>query len=295
MSEKVTIATLRQYKQQGQPIAMLTAYDHAVAVLVQQGGVDGILVGDSLAQLVLGHSATINATMDIMITLTAAVRRGAPDVYLVGDMPFLSYQVSVESALVNAGRFLTEAGCDCVKLELHSNQLDLVGRLSDAGIPVMAHLGLRPQQIRQMGRLRAQAQTAETAGDLVRDVADMVQAGACAILLECVPAEVAGAITQRTEVPVLSCGSGPECDGQLLVLHDVLGLPGAGATRFAKNYAPIGDQTRAAVTQYVEEVRQGRYPDAEHSYHIKSAERQRFEQQMNELHINEQRTKKPSQ
>jgi len=243
-------------------------------------------VGDSLAQMVLGYNTTLSATMDIMIALTAAVRRGAPDVYLIGDMPFLSYQVSTEAALVNAGRFLTEAGCDCVKLELDSRYLDLVEKMASAGIPVMAHLGLRPQQIHQMGRLQAQGRTAETAVRLVRDVVDMVAAGACAILLECVPALVGRKISEQVDVPVISCGSGPYCDGQVLVLHDVLSLPGASSAKFVKSFAEVGSAIRTWVGRYIEEVHQGHFPQEKHSYNMKSSEQDKFDKELQDLTFN---------
>jgi len=285
MAEKITLATLKKYKKQAQPITMLTCYDYAAAVLLQQAQIDSLLVGDSLAQVVLGHNSTLPATMDIMITLTAAVRRGAPDVYLVGDMPFLSYQVSIESALINAGRFLTEAGCDCVKLEVDRRYLPTVQALAAAGIPLMAHLGFRPQSIHQSGQPQAAGRSADQALQLVHDALDMLQAGACSILLECVPAPVAKAITQRTELPVISCGSGPDCDGQVMVLHDMLDLPGAGSARFAQVYAHIGNEIRTAVTRYVEQVRQREYPQPHHCYSMKDQQYAEFEKKLRELNL----------
>ena len=283
MDEKITLDTLKQLKQQHQPISMLTCYDYATAVLLQEAQIDSILVGDSLSQVVLGYRTNLNATMDIMITLTAAVRRGAPKVYLIGDMPFLSYQVSQETAIINAGRFLTDAGCDCVKIEVNRCHLELVSRISAAGIPVMAHLGLRPQTIHQLGRFRAQGRTADQAWQLLNDVADMIEAGACAILLECVPASVTQVITQRSTVPVISCGSGPHADGQVLVIHDIMKLPGAVASRFAQSYADIGTQIRTAVSKYCDDVRHKRYPDDKHSYHMKPDEKKLFDDKIDLL------------
>jgi len=276
MREKTTLTTLRQARETGQPIAMLTCYDYATAVLLEQAGIDGILVGDSLAQVVLGQPNTLTAEMDLMVALTAAVRRGAPSVYLVGDMPFLSYQVSIEKAITNAGRFLVEAGCDAVKLEVDARHLDVVAALARAGIPVMAHLGVRPQHLGQVGRFRSQGRAAEESLALLNDARRMVEAGACLLLLECITAEIAAEITVRCEVPVISCGSGPGCNGQVLVLHDVLGLPGAGTARFAKRYANLSEPITTAIRAYVEEVRQGRFPTPEHSYHSPDGQLTRF-------------------
>ena len=238
---------------------------------------DSIHVGDSLAQMVLGYKSTLNATMDIMVPLTAAVRRGAPQVYLTGDMPFLSYQVSHERAILNAGRFMTQAGCDAVKLEVDYRHLDLVRALATAGIPVVAHLGYRPQSARQQDKIVLTRQ-ADQAGQLVKDALDMIEAGACAILLECVTTLTAQAVAQRTDLPVIGCGSGPYCDGHVLVLHDVLDLPGATQARFSKTYGHIGEQIRLAVVDYVDDIHQKRFPDEQHSYSMKPDQQQAFQQ-----------------
>ena len=280
MAEKITLATLKKQKSQKQPITMVTCYDFASAVLAQQGGIDSLLIGDSLAQLMLGHSSTINATMEIMVALSAAVRRGAPDVYLIGDMPFLSYQVSIEKAIVNAGEFLTRGGCDCVKVEVDHRHLPTVSALAAAGIPVMAHLGLRPQSIGQIGKYAVQGKTAGAALELAELAKKMEAAGACSILLECVLAQVAGAIAERTELPVISCGSGLECDGQVLVWHDLLDLPGAGTAKFTKKYAKIGSQIQQAIAEYADEVRQKRFPQPEHCYNMKPEELRKFKDQL---------------
>jgi len=258
---------------------MLTCYDYATAALCQQAGVDCLLVGDSLAQVVLGHANTLSAGMDIMVTLAAAVRRGAPEAYLVGDMPFLSYQVSTAEAIRNAGRFLVEAGCDAVKLELDHRYDDLVAALARAGIPVMAHLGYRPQMAGQSCRV-VETRAAEQACQLVKDAISIVEAGACALLLECVTTAAARAVTQRVEAPVIGCGSGPDCDGQVLVLHDVLGLSGAAQPRFSKTYARLDEAIRQAVSAYLEEVRGRRFPDGEHSYHMKPEDQERFDRSL---------------
>ncbi|MBN1844343.1 MAG: 3-methyl-2-oxobutanoate hydroxymethyltransferase [Sedimentisphaerales bacterium] len=271
MAEKITLGLLKRRKQMGRPFAALTCYDYAMAVLLQEAGIECILVGDSLAQVVLGHPTTWQARLDIMLTLTAAVRRGAPQAYLVGDMPFLSYQINTEEAIRHAGRFLQEAGCDAVKFELSGADLDLVKALSRAGIPVMAHLGYKPQYA---GRLDSvvQARTADQARQLLVDAEAMVDAGACSILLECVTACAARAVTERVCVPVIGCGSGPYCDGQVLVLHDVLGLPGAQKVKFCREFVSLTDPIRQAVETYCREVRQGTFPDDAHSYHMKPDE-----------------------
>lgn len=276
MADKITLATLRQAKSAQHPISMLTCYDYAMAVLLQNAGVDSLLVGDSLAQVVLGHPSTLAADMDLMIALTAAVRRGAPDVYLVGDMPFLSYQTSLPDAIHNAGRFLREAQCDAVKIEVDHRWLDLVENLSRAGIPIIAHLGYRPQWAGQRPRI-VETRGANEARDLVADAQAMEHAGAAALLLECVTAHAARAVRDRVSIPVIGCGSGPWCDGQVLVLHELLDLPGARHPRFAKTYAQLADPIRQAAAAYAQDVREGRYPDLDHSYLMKDDERARFE------------------
>jgi len=275
MTQKITLATLKKHKQQGQPIAMLTCYDYSTAVLLEQAGADSILVGDSLAQVVLGHKNTLSVTMDTMIALTAAVRRGAPNVFLVGDMPFLSYQVSKEQAVTNAGRFLSDAGCDAVKLEVDHRHLDVIEHISRAGIPVMAHLGYRPQAARQETKI-VQTRSVQRACQLVQDCLDMIDAGASTILLECVTASAARAVAERTDLPVISCGSGPFCDGQVLVLHEVLSLPGAVGPQFAQSFGQIGSNIRDAASQYVQAVHQKHFPDDQHSYHMDNQNQQEF-------------------
>lgn len=282
MGEKVTLATLREFKQKNRPFAILTCYDYSTAVLLQQAGIDSIHVGDSLAQMILGHNSTLKATMDIMVTLTAAVRRGAPDVYLTGDMPFLSYQVSPEQAITNAGRFMAQAGCDAVKVEVDYRHLDLVRKITTAGIPVIAHMGYRPQSASQQDKI-VQTRQVRPAQQLLVDAQSMIEAGVCAILLECVTDIVAQAITQRTDLPVISCGSGPYCDGQVLVLHEVLDLPGASNPRFSKIYSHIGDQIRQAVTQYTDDIHQKRFPDHQHSYHMKQPQQEEFQLWLNDF------------
>ena len=280
--QKTTLATLKKYKQQRRPIAMLTCYDYATAVLLGQAGVDGILVGDSLVQMLLGHDSTLSATMDIMVTMSQAVRRGAPNTYLVGDMPFLSYQVSTAAAITNAGRFMAEAGCDAVKLEVDRRHVELVEALSVAGIPVVAHIGYRPQSAGRQEKVVATRAVGQ-ACQLVQDALELVAAGASMLLLETVTTQAAKAVTERTDVPVIGCGSGVHCDGQVLVANEVLGLPGAAGFKFCKVYGQIGEQIRAAAKAYAVEVQQKQFPDDEHSFHIKSADEAEFERELARL------------
>lgn len=275
MSEKITLATLMRRKEQHEPFAMLTCYDYTTAVLLEEAGIDGIIVGDSLAQLVLGHRSTLAANLEVMVALAAAVRRGAPNVYLVGDMPFMSYQPSKADAIRNAGRYLVEAGCDAVKFEVDYRHLDLVEALATASIPVMAHLGYRPQSAQVSAKV-VETRQAQCALQVIQDAEAMVRAGAVAILLECVTAEAAAEVSKRVAVPVVSCGSGPHCDGQVLVLHDVLGLSGSGGPRFAKAYGQVGEQIRQAAAAYVQDIHSGNFPDQEHSYHMPAQEQEQF-------------------
>ena len=277
MNGRLTISDLLKSKREGHALAAVSCYDYTTARLAAESGVDMILVGDSAAQLMLGFDSTLPATMDLMVTLTAAVRRGAPNVYLVADMPFLSYHVTVAEAIRNAGRFLVEAGAQMVKIEATGAHLDTIRAVSEAGIAVMAHIGIRPQRISTIGRFRAEATTAELAMELIGLADQMINAGAGALLIEGTAAEVSRIITQRVDVPVISCGSGPGCDGQILVAPDILGLTEDTPPKFAKAYADLGVRSLAALRDYAEDVKQRRFPDAEHSYHMKAGEMQRLE------------------
>ncbi len=278
MNGRITISDLVKAKRDGRTLAAVSCYEYTTARLVSQTDVDIILVGDSAAQLMLGYDSTLPATMDLMITLTAAVRRGAPNVYLVADMPFLSYHIGKAEAIRNAGRFLVEAGAQMVKIETTGAHLDTVRAVRDAGIAVMAHIGIRPQRISTIGRFRAEATTAEIAMELIGLAEQMVNAGAGALLIEGTAAEVSQIITERTEVPVISCGSGPGCDGQILVAPDILGLTEGKPPKFAKAYADLSSQSAKAFSAYAEEVRNRQFPDADHSYHMKAGEMQRLQE-----------------
>ncbi len=272
MPGRITVADLLDAKQRGRKVVAVSCYDYTTARLVAQTDVEMILVGDSAAQVILGHDSTLPATMDFMVAITAAVRRGAPNVCLVADMPFLSYHLGAREAVRNAGRFAAESGAQMIKIEASGAYLDVIRAVSDAGMAVMAHIGIRPQSIGKLGRFKAEASTAEMAAELVALAGQMIDAGAIALLLEGVCAEVAKIITERNEVPVISCGSGPHCDGQILIAPDILGLTKGHQPKFAKSYANLADATMAAFAEYASQVRSGRYPDDEHSYRMKDGE-----------------------
>ncbi len=269
---KTTISTLRARKREGKRISMLTCYDHATALLCEEAGLDSLLVGDTYAEVCLGHSTTLPATMDQLVVVAEAVRRGAPSVYLVGDMPFLSYQVSIEEAIRNAGRFLAQAGCDCVKLEVDRRHVKIVEALSAASIPVMAHLGLKPQAIKSLGGYRAQGTNAVDARRILEDARLMEDAGAVALLLEAVPKEVASLLCQSTELPVIGCVSGPHCDGQVVVLHDILGYSAGHPPRSIKQYMHLHDELVQAFRAYARDVSEGAFPIEERSVSMDPAE-----------------------
>lgn len=276
MAGKITVSSLIDAKQQGRKVVAVSCYDYTTACLVAQTDAEMILVGDSAAQVILGHDSTLPATMDFMVAITAAVRKAAPDVCLVADMPFLSYQIGVAEAVKNAGRFAVECGAQMIKIEASSAYLDVIKAVNDAGMAVMAHIGIRPQNICRIGRFKAEASTAEVAAELIALAKRMTDAGSISLLLEGVCAEVAKIITEQTDVPVISCGSGPHCDGQVLIAPDILGLSQGYKPRFAKSFADLGPATIAAFAEYANQVRAGRFPDAEHCYHMKEGEMERL-------------------
>jgi len=278
MDGKITIADLAEAKRGGRKIAAVSCYDYTTAKLISETDVQMILVGDSAAQAVLGFDSTLPATMDFMIAITAAVRRGAKNLYLVADMPFLSYQVSVNEAVKNAGRFVAQAGADMVKIETSQAYLDVIRAVSDAGMAVMAHIGIRPQTISKIGRFKAEATTAEMAAELITLAEQMLQAGADSLLLEGAATEVAEIITKRCEAPVIGCGSGPGCDGQILISPDILGLTQGPGPKFAKRFGNLAKATIEAVRNYTEDVQAGRFPDSDHSYHMRAGELERLQQ-----------------
>lgn len=278
MNTKITLADLLAAKHQNRKIVAVSCYDYLTAKLISKTDIEMILVGDSAAQIMLGFDSTLPATMDFMVAITAGVRRGAPNVYLVADMPFLSYQISKEQAIKNAGRFITEAGAQMIKIEASAAYLDVIKAVSDAGIAVMAHIGIRPQAIGKTGRFQAEATTAEMAAELISLAEQMTYAGASSLLLEGTAAEVAEIITKRSKVPVIGCGSGPACDGQILIAPDILGLTQGPKPKFAKNYSDLANHIIEAFSRYSKEIKTSQFPDKDHSYHMKPGELERLQQ-----------------
>ena len=270
--KKITVPDIVAAKRERRRITMMTAYDAPFAKLVDRAGIDIILVGDSLGMVVLGHTTTVPVTMDDMVRHAAAVSRGASRPLLVGDMPFGSYQASAEEALRNAARFLKEAGMDAVKVEGGTEVVETVRTLTANGIAVMAHVGLTPQRVAQLGGFKVQAKTARAARRLIDDALALEDAGAFSIVLESVPAPVAAIATERLDIPTIGIGAGVDCDGQVLVLHDVLGLFGEFKPKFAKRYADIGAQVTGALREFDREVREGSFPTTEHSFTMKDTE-----------------------
>jgi 3-methyl-2-oxobutanoate hydroxymethyltransferase len=267
MLAPVTTADLRKKKQAGEPIAMITAYDYPSAKLVDEAGADVILVGDSLGMVVLGYDSTIPVTMEDMIHHTKAVTRGAKRSFVVSDMPFLSYHGSVEESVKNAGRLMQEGLAKAVKIEGGKEIVPVVQRCTQAGIPVMGHIGLTPQAVHQLGGYKVQGRDLAGARRLLEEAQALEQAGAFAIVLECVPEEVAAKITESVTIPTIGIGAGLPCDGQVLVFHDVLGYASQLAPKFVKRYADIGTQIREAVSEYVADVKHRRFPGREHVFH----------------------------
>jgi len=277
---KNTIHTLQAKRDRGEPISMLTAYDYPTARLVDAAGVDAILVGDSLAMVVLGHENTLSVTMDEMLHHARAVRRGANHALLIGDMPFLSYQVCVEDAVRNAGRFVQEAGMDAIKLEGGRAVADTVRAVVRAGIPVQGHIGLTPQSIHLLGGYRVQGRTAAAAAALVEDALALEDAGCFSIVLESVPTPVATYVTERLRIPTIGIGAGAGTSGQVLVIHDLLGLFDDFRPKFVKRFAELRDAAEAAVRAYLDEVGSRSFPETAHTYSMPEAEWELFAEHM---------------
>jgi len=262
----ITTRHLRSQKRKHEKIVMLTAYDFTFARIVDESGVDIILVGDSLGNVVQGRNTTIPVTLDEMIYHTTLVARGTQRAMVVGDMPFMTYQISPEQALENCGRLLKESGAAAVKLEGGLKMAETIDRLTSAGIPVMGHAGLTPQSVHQLGGFRVQGKKDKDAERLMSDAKALEQAGAFSIVLECVPSDLAARVSEHIKIPTIGIGAGAGCDGQVLVLHDLLGLTEGPAPKFVKRFASLGSQAREAVKQFITEVRSGDYPDEEHAY-----------------------------
>jgi 3-methyl-2-oxobutanoate hydroxymethyltransferase len=259
-AKQIRLPDLEAKKQSGEKIVMLTAYDYTMARLLDRAGVDVLLVGDSLGMVVLGYETTLPVTLDAMVHHTRAVSRGTRRALVVADMPFLTYQVSVAEALRNAGRLIQEGGAAAVKIEGGGASVEAVSRMVEAGIPVMGHLGLLPQSVHQLGGFRQQATLEADAEQLLADAQALEEAGAFAIVLESIPAEVARAVTADLHIPTIGIGAGPHCDGQVLVSYDMLGLSQDGVPSFVKRYADLGEQTVSAAQSYADDVRKGRFP-----------------------------------
>jgi 3-methyl-2-oxobutanoate hydroxymethyltransferase len=262
----VTLSKLAEKKALGEPIVMVTAYDYPSAQVAEAAGVDLVLVGDSGAMTVLGYPSTVPVSVDEMLMLTAAARRGLTSPMLVGDLPFGSYERSNEQAIATAQRFVKEAGCDAVKLERGGSSVERAAAIVGAGIPVMGHVGLTPQTATALGGYRSQGRTADRAMEVVEDALALQDAGCFAIVFEAVPSELTAAVMPRIEIPVIGIGAGPATDGQVLVFHDLLGIYDGHAARFVKRYANLREAMITGVEAYATEVRERRYPEPEHGY-----------------------------
>ncbi len=280
--KKVTTLSLRQKKERGEPITMLTAYDYPTALAEDQAGIDSILVGDSLGMVVLGYPNTLPVTMDDMLHHCKAVARGAKFALLIGDMPFMSYQASTEEAVRNAGRFLQEAGMDAIKLEGGRERVEAVRAIVSAGIPVMGHLGLTPQSVNQLGGFRPQGKTASDAKRLIEDALLLEDAGCFSIVIESVPAKLAKLISNKLSIPTIGIGAGVGCDGQVLVTHDLLGLFDRFTPRFVKKYADFHSEMQRAFTEYMADVQSRSFPTTEHSVEMDDKEWQALQKEFND-------------
>jgi len=265
---KVTTHSISEKKQRREPITCLTAYDYASARLVDEAGVDMILVGDSLAMVMLGYENTLPVTMQEMLHHTAAVRRGVKRALVIADMPYASYHVSRKDALRNAARFVKEAGAEAVKIEGGQKRVPLIERMIDAEIPVMGHIGLTPQSLHVMGGYKVQGKTLAAVEQLMKDAVALDRAGCFSIVLEGIPREVAAMITAEVSAPTIGIGAGPECDGQVLVFHDILGLTFAPPAKFVRQYGDVGAVVRKAVAGFKADVESGQYPRDDESYHL---------------------------
>lgn len=269
MKTKFTVKTFLNSKTNGHKISMLTAYDYTTAKLIDEGGVDTILVGDSLGMVMLGYETTLQVTMEDMLHHTKAVVRGADSALVIGDMPFLSYHISVEDTIRNAGRFIKEAGAHAVKLEGGIEVVDKVKALVIAQIPVVGHLGLTPQSVNIMGGFKVQGKSEEQAKKLIADALALEKAGAFGIVLECIPEKLAKILSEKLTIPTIGIGAGKYCDGQVLVIQDILGMYKEMQPKFAKKYSETGDDIINATKSYINEIQEGVFPSKEHTFSIK--------------------------
>lgn len=264
----VTVNTLKEMKKENNKITMLTAYDYSTAKIMDEVGIDTILVGDSLGMVMLGYEDTISVTMEDMIHHTKAVTRGAKNAFVVGDMPFMSYQTSVYDAVVNAGRLMKEGRANAVKLEGGVSVAAQIKAIVDAGIPVVAHIGLTPQAVNALGGFKVQGKDEEAAKKLLEDAYAVQEAGACAVVLECVPAALAEYVTSKLDIPTIGIGAGAGCDGQVLVYQDMLGTFGGFKPKFVKEFASVGELMREGFRAYITECKEGTFPAKEHTFAI---------------------------
>jgi len=274
--KKVTINNLLEMKRKGEKIAMVTAYDYHTAVLADRAGMDVVLIGDSLGMTMLGYESTLPVTMNEMIIFSKAVTRGCKRPLVVGDMPYMTYQVSIDDAMRNAGRFMSEAGTDAIKLEGGKHMAKTVEALVKVGIPVMGHIGLTPQSMAMLGGFKVQGKTAQAAVDLLDDAIALENAGSFFILLELVPSVISKVISERLTIPTVSIGSGPDCDGQLLIFHDLVGLFEAFTPKHVKKYANLSGEIENAFKNYIKDVKEVNFPTAEHSFKISEEEKKVF-------------------
>ena len=273
---KVTIGMLKDKKEKNQKITMLTAYDYPTARLVDEAGIDTILVGDSLGMVVLGYDSTVPVTMDEMLHHCRAVSRAVNRAFIIGDMPFMSYQAGIEEAIKNAGRFMKEAGCDSVKLEGGSEMAHVVEAIVRAGIPVCAHIGLTPQTATMLSGFKVQGKDAESARRLIQSAKDLENAGAFMIVMECIPDQLAKRITSELSIPTIGIGAGKHCDGQVLVYHDLVGLFERFTPKFVKQYINISPMIKEALLKYKEEVENGHFPGPEHTFVMQDEEAEKI-------------------
>ncbi|MCR5075568.1 MAG: 3-methyl-2-oxobutanoate hydroxymethyltransferase [Ruminococcus sp.] len=265
---KNTVSTLLKQKQSGDKITMLTAYDYTTAKIMDECGVNAILIGDSLGMVMLGYEITLPVTMEDMIHHTAAVSRGAVNTFVVADMPFMSYQVSVQEAVFNAGRLIKEGGANAVKLEGGAEVCEQIKAIVNASIPVVAHLGLTPQSVNAFGGFKVQGKSLDKAKKLIDDALKIQEAGACAVVLEGIPAKLADIITKKLIIPTIGIGAGNGCDGQVLVYQDMLGLTTGHTPKFVKRFADVGTLMRQGIADYISETKAGSFPAEEHTYAI---------------------------
>ncbi len=280
MADRITIPQLSEMKRRHQKIAMLTAYDSPIAKLLDEAGVEAILVGDSLGMVVLGYETTTPVTMDDMLHHAKAVRRGVARALVIGDMPFLSFHVSLEETVRNAGRFVQEAGCDAVKVEWKPGIEDVAKAIVDAGIPVMGHVGLTPQTAASQGGFKVQGKDAESALRILMQATALQEVGCFAMVLECIPDVVAREITQQLTVPTIGIGAGPDCDGQVLVTYDLLGLFERFTPRFVKRYADLASSIRQAAAAYIQDVRTGTFPEKAQTFPMPADEAAKLKQEL---------------